>query len=116
MNFTRALEVLISRGHSLENLLHEYPIDLVLNLHRAALENRKTELKGKVLGLSIAVMNALDTALIGGKGRVLETWLKAMDAPGDAGGEDRLHRHSTLSAGALAFFGGRPVVRKPDKD
>ncbi len=106
---------MICRGHSLENLLHEYPIDLVLNLHRAALENRKAELKGRVLGLSIAVMDALDMALGGGKGKILETWLKAVDAPKD----DRKaegSRRSSPSPKTLAFFGGRPVVRKTDED
>ncbi len=107
--------MLISRGHSLENLLHEYPIDLVLNLHRAVLENRKTELKGQVLGLSVAVMNAVDLALGGGKGRILENWLKAVDVPKDerkAGGS----RRSSLSPKTLAFFGGRPVVGKTEED
>ncbi len=87
----------------------------MLNLHRAALENRKAELKGKVLGLSIAVMNALDLAFGGGKGKILESWLKAVDAPKDgrkAGGS----RRSSLSPKTLAFFGGRPVVRKTEED
>lgn len=105
---------MISRGHSLENLLHEYPIDLVLNLHRAALENRKAELKGKVLGLSIAVINALDLAFGGGKGKILEKWFKAVDS--SDGKRDRSRRCSSLSSKALAFFGGRPVVQKTEKD
>ncbi len=86
----------------------------MLNLHRAALENRKAELKGKVLGLSIAVMNALDLAFGGGKEKILEKWLKAMDAKL----EDRTGRtrRSSLSPKALAFLGGRPVVRKTEKD
>ncbi len=105
---------MISRGHSLQALLHEYPIDLVLNLHRAALENRKAELKGKVLGLSIAVINALDLAFGGGKGKILEKWFKAVDS--SDGKRDRPQRCSSLSPKALAFFGGRPVVRKTEKD
>lgn len=105
-----------SRGHSLQALLHDYPIDLVLNLHRAALENRKAELKGRVLGLSIAVMNALDMAFGGGKGKILENWLKAVDAPTDDRKAGRSRRRSSLSPGALAFFGNLPVVRKTEKD
>ncbi len=97
-------------------MLHEYPIDLVLNLHRAALENRKAELKGRVLGLSIAVMNALDMAFGGGKGRILENWLKAVDAPTDDRKAGCSRRRSSLSQGALAFFGNLPVVRKTEKD
>jgi hypothetical protein len=106
----------VHRGHSLENLLHEYPIDLVLNLHRAALKNRQLELEGRVLGLSVAVMNALDAAFTGGKGRILETWLKVLDAPRDGDGKESPKRRPSLSPGARAFFGGRPVVLKTDKD
>jgi hypothetical protein len=107
---------LVSRGHSLENLLHEYPIDLVLNLQRAALKNRQLELEGRVLGLSVAVMNALDSAFNGGKGRILETWLKALGASGDGDSKETPRRRASLSPGARAFFGGRPVVVKTDKD
>ncbi len=87
----------------------------MLNLHQAALENRKAELKGRVLGLSIAVINALDLALGGGKGKILKNWLKVVDAPKDdqkAGGSQQ----SSLSPQTIAFFGGRPVVRKTDED
>ena len=59
-------------------------MDLVLNLHRAAMENRKEQIKVNVLGFSVAVMNALDAAFGGGKGKILEKWLKAMDGPGDS--------------------------------
>jgi hypothetical protein len=107
---------LVRRGHNLQALLHEYPIDLVLNLQRAALKNRRLELEGRVLGLSVAVMNALDTALNGGKGRILETWLKALDAHEAKGGKDCSKHSISLSPGARAFFGARPVVLKTDKD
>jgi hypothetical protein len=93
-------------------LLHDYPIDLVLNLHRSALENQKAELKGRVLGFSVAVMNALDASFGGGKARVLETWLKAMDAAGKDQGGGRPRRTSSLSPGAMAFFKGLPRTRK----
>jgi len=88
----------------------------VLNLHRAALENRKAELKGKVLGLSIAVINALDLAFGGGKGKILENWLKVVDSSDCSRERDHSQQCSSLSPRALAFFGGRPVVRKPQKD
>jgi hypothetical protein len=88
----------------------------VLNLHRAALENRKAELKGRVLGLSIAAINALDLAFGGGKGKILENWLKAVDAPTDDRKVGRSRRRSSLSPGALAFFGSLPVVRKTEED
>lgn len=87
-------------------------MDLVVNLHRAAMENQKAELQGRVLGFSVAVMNALDMAFGGGKGKILEKWLKAMDDPGkaEAGGAKR----PTISPGAQAFFSGLPVVIKKE--
>jgi hypothetical protein len=88
-------------------------MDLVLNLHRAARENRKTELKSNVMGLSVAVMHALDAAFGGGKGKILVNWLKAIDGPGDAG-EGGSPRCSSLSPGTKAFFSGAPVVIKKD--
>lgn len=88
----------------------------MLNLHRAALENRKAELKGRVLGLSIAVMNGLDMAFGGGKGKILENWLKVVDSSEGSRERDRTRRRISLSPGALAFFSNLPVVRKPEKD
>jgi len=106
-----ALEALVNRGHSLQALLHDYPIDLVLNLHRAAMENQKMELKGQVLGFSVAVMNALDSSLNRGKGRVLKNWIKAMEVPGNE--RDGKGRSSaSLSPQALAFFRGLPQTKK----
>lgn len=78
----------------------------MLNLHRAAMENRKEQIKFNVLGLSVAVMNALDAAFGGGKGKILESWLKAMDGPGDSQKE----RRASLSPNTRAFFSGAPVV------
>jgi hypothetical protein len=88
-------------------------VDLVLNLHRAALQNRKTELQARTMGLSVAVMHALDAAFGGGRGKILEKWVKAMDGPGEAGEGGSL-RGVSLSPGARAFFGGAPVVTKKD--
>jgi hypothetical protein len=88
-------------------------VDLVLNLHRAAMENRKTELKSKAMGFSVAVMHALDAAFGGGKGKILEKWVKAIDGPGKAG-EGGSPRGSSLSPGTRAFFSGAPVVSKKD--
>jgi hypothetical protein len=84
-------------------------MDLVVNLHRAALENRKEELKARVLGFSVAVMNGIDMALGGGKGRILDRWLKAMEGSGDSG--DGFKR-KPLSRSAREFFGNAPVVVK----
>ena len=78
----------------------------MLNLHRAAMENRKEQIKVKVLGFSVAVMNALDAAFGGGKGKILDNWLKAMDGPGDS----REERRPSLSPNTRAFFSGAPVV------
>ncbi|MFA5111744.1 MAG: hypothetical protein WC443_10090 [Desulfobaccales bacterium] len=74
------------------------------------MENQKTELKGRVLGFSVTVANALDAAFGGGKGKILENWLKVMD---DLGKPERSGTNrSSLSPGAKAFFGGAPVVSK----
>ena len=78
----------------------------MLNLHRAAMENRKEQIKFNVLGLSVAVMNALDAAFGGGKGKILDNWLKAIDGPGDSQKE----RRASLSPNTRAFFSGAPVV------
>jgi len=79
LSLTLALEELVSRGHSLNDLLDGYPVELVKNLYRASRENRRRSLVEATLGFSVAVCNALDLALAGGKGKVLETWLKGME-------------------------------------
>ena len=82
----------------------------MLNLHRAAMENRKEQIKVEVLGFSVAVMNALDAAFGGGKGKILDNWLKAMDDPGDSQKE----RRASLSPNTRAFFSGAPVVTQKE--
>lgn len=108
------MEVLVSRGHSLPALLHDYPIDLVLNLHRAAMENRyeevKAGLKMQAIALNIAVINALDVTLGNGKGKVLESWLMAVDGPQD--GQEAPARKSYIPPGTRKFFEGAPVIVK----
>jgi hypothetical protein len=52
-------------------------------------------------------MNALDAAFGGGKGMILEKWLKAMDGPGESPKTGKL-----LSRGAREFFSNMPVVIK----
>jgi hypothetical protein len=86
-------------------------MDLVLNLHRAAVENRKEELKGRVLGLSVAVTNALDAAFNRGRGKILEKWLQAVDNP-ENNRKREGSRRSSLSPGTLAFFRGLPQSQK----
>ena len=78
----------------------------MLNLHRAAMENRKEQIKVNVLGFSVAVINALDAAFGGGKGKILDNWLKAIDGPGDSQKE----RRASLSPNTRAFFSGAPVM------
>ncbi len=75
------------------------------------MENRKEELKGQVLGFSVAVMNALDLAF-GGKAGVLENWLKAVDAPRSDQGVEQRRRPASLSPGAMAFFMGLPRTKR----
>lgn len=100
--------------------MHEYPIDLVLNLHRAALENwkvdleirtrlRKTELINQIYGVA-----AVLTAAISGKGEHLQNWLKAMADPDmeTKEPEKTSRRKSKLSPAAIAFFSGLPQKTK----
>jgi hypothetical protein len=75
------------------------------------MENRKDDLKSRVLGFSVAVMNALDLAFGDSKGKILENWLKAMDGPGEKQG-GKAPTRSTLSPGAKAFFLGMPQRAK----
>ena len=82
----------------------------MLNLHRAAMENRKEQIKVNVLGFSVAVMNALDAAFGGGKGKILDNWLKAIDGPGDSQKE----RRASLSPNTRAFFSSAPVVTQKE--
>ncbi len=69
------------------------------------------ELKGQVLGFTVAVMNALDLGF-GGKGNILGKWLNAMDAPMDDREATCSRRQSSLSPGAMAFFMGLPQTKK----
>ena len=98
----------MSRGHDLQALLHDYPIDLVANLHRAAMENHKEEIKAQVLGFSVAVLHGLDMALGGGKGKILDSWLKGMDGPAEEA-PDQPSKRSPISEKTAAFFEGAPV-------
>ena len=84
----------------------------MLNLHRAAMENRKEQIKVNVLGFSVAVMNALDAAFGGGKGKILENWLKAMDGPEESRDKKDSRHRASLPPATLDFFGKRPVVTK----
>jgi hypothetical protein len=93
-------------------LLHEYPIDLVLQYYRAVLKNQKEELKVQVLGFSVAVMNALDLALGKGEGKILKNWLMALDGKPAVETAKKTGRQSTLSPDAIAFLSGMPVKGK----
>lgn len=96
-------------------MLYDYPIDLVLNLYRAAVANRqdelntrlafrKAELKALVLGVA-----AVLSAAVRGKGELLENWLQAMDTSGDSP-EEPPRRPGSISPATRQFFGGAPVI------
>jgi hypothetical protein len=89
-------------------------MDLVANLYRAAMENRRDEIKAEVLGLTVAVTNAIDVTIGGGKGNILNDWFKAMDDPGRERLQEPKPKRSKLSPDAIAFFSGLPT--KPKKD
>lgn len=103
--------MLVCRGHDLQALLHDYPIDLVTNLHQAAMENQRQDLKAQVLGSSVAVLHGLDMALASGKGKILENWLKAIDQSA-ATAEDRSGKRRPMTEETAKFFGGAPVIVK----
>jgi hypothetical protein len=93
--------------------LHEYPIDLVLNLYQAGLENQKAELKSLAVGQSIAVINALAVAFGDKEGKILANWLQALDGePEDGPEESKPRKGSRLSPKVAAYFGAAPVKGK----
>jgi len=95
----------------LNDLLDGYPVELVKNLYRAARENRRRSLVEATLGFSVAVCNALDLALAGGKGRVLETWLKSMEEV-EPEKVDPRQRKRLMSSRALQWFQSLPVSKR----
>ncbi|MDD2900823.1 MAG: hypothetical protein PHU44_00140 [Syntrophales bacterium] len=101
---------MISRGHSLNDLLDGYPVELLKNLHRAARENRRRTLVEATLGFSIAVVNALDLALASGRGRVLETWLRSMEE-GEKSESSRSGKR-LMTPRALQWFQNLPVSKR----
>ncbi|MDD5640146.1 MAG: hypothetical protein PHX53_00750 [Syntrophales bacterium] len=101
---------MISRGHSLNDLLDGYPVELVKNLHRAARENKRRTLVEATLGFSVAVCNALDLALASGKGRVLEAWLKGMEEAEK--NESSRPGKRLMSSRALHWFQNLPVSKR----
>ena len=95
----------------MNDLLDGYPVELVKNLYRASRENRRRSLAKATLGFSVAVCNALDLALSGGKGKVLETWLKGME---EAESEKAAPRPGKrlMSSRALQWFQNLPVSKR----
>ncbi len=86
-------------------------MELLKNLYRAARENKRRTMVEATLGFSVAVCNALDLALAGGKGRVLETWLKGME---EAESEKTGPRPGKrlMSSRALLWFKNLPVSKR----
>jgi len=85
-------------------------VELVKNLYRAARENKRRHLVEATLGFSVAVCNALDLALAGGKAKVLETWLKGMDEMEKR--ESSRPGKRLMSARALEWFQNLPVSKR----
>ena len=86
-------------------------MELVKNLYRAARENRRRSLVEATLGFSVAVCNALDLALAGGKGKVLETWLKSMEER-DLEKADPRPGKRLMTSRALQWFQSLPVGKR----
>lgn len=86
-------------------------MDLLKNLVRAARENRRRTLVEATLGFSVAVCNALDLALAGGKGKVLETWLKSMEEAESEQADSRLGKR-LMTSRALQWFQNLPVGKE----
>jgi len=91
-------------------------VELLKNLYRAARENKRRTLVEATLGFSVAVCNALDLALAGGKGRVLETWLKGMEEVDREKNESSRPGKRLMSSRAMQWFKNLPVSKetKPD--
>jgi membrane protein required for beta-lactamase induction len=97
----------------LNDLLDGYPIELVKNLYRAARENKRRHLVEATLGFSVAVCNALDLALAGGKGKVLETWLKSMEEAEQEKIGSRPGKR-LMTSRALLWFQSLPVNKRDE--
>ena len=95
----------------MNDLLDGYPVELVKNLYRAARENKRRSLVEATLGFSVAVCNALDLALAGGKGKVLETWLKGMEEAESEKADSRPGKR-LMSSRALLWFQSLPVNKR----
>lgn len=90
---------MVSRGHNLQDVLHDYPIDLVWSLYRAALENQDNQLKAEILGFSVALMNALDAGFNSGKGKILANYLDKSHQE-----SFRTEQRTVISPRAFSFF------------
>ena len=107
---------MISRGHSLNDLLDGYPVDLLRNMHLAAQENRRRTVTEATLGFSVAVCHALDLAFSGGKGKVLETWMHSMEDLRQEKNESSQPRKRVMTHKAMQWFQNLPVSKKgPDR-
>lgn len=94
----------------MNDLLDGYPVELLKNLYRAARENRRRTMIEATLGFSVAVVNALDLALGGGKARVMETWLKSMEEGEEK--ESSRQRKRLMSSRALDWLRNLPVSKR----
>lgn len=66
---------MVSRGHSLHDLTHTYPISTLRCLMKAAQYNKKEALASYTQGVSAAVLNGLDAGWNKGKGQIMKKFL-----------------------------------------
>jgi len=94
---------LVRRGHSLQALLHDYPMDLVLNLLRAAEQNIRKEVLDQVEAVSLGIRDAIDPKA-GLLGKLRQVLLNPGAVP-------QPEAPAKISPRAMAWMQGLPVKR-----
>ena len=69
---------MVSRGHTIEQLLNVYPISLLRSMIKAAGHNHRENVAIHTQGTATAVLHGLDCGFNKGKGKVLQKFMKSL--------------------------------------
>jgi hypothetical protein len=96
------VEDLVSRGHPFQEVVHGYPVGLVLNLHKAIQANRRQQAVELAVGVSLGIRDAFNK-----EGSLVKLWLQDQpDSPQPAAAK------AAPASPVEQFFGRLPVVVK----